>query len=108
MSIGKHNKESLLNDPHNDNVLYALGHKKPKPLGDIFEGEEELSADTKPIKKRGPPKNAISQQQADELKRAQLDKLLADQHQKFKDREKKFQTQGSDIFGGGVVGRYIS
>ena len=30
VSIGKHNKESLLNDPHNDNVLYALGHKKPQ------------------------------------------------------------------------------
>ena len=29
VSIGKHNRDSLLNDPHNDNVLYALGHKKP-------------------------------------------------------------------------------
>lgn len=38
--------------------------------------DEDLSIDNKPIKKRGQPKTAISQQQADEIKRATLEKIL--------------------------------
>jgi hypothetical protein len=37
-----------------------------------------------------------------------LDKILEDQHRKFKEREKKLQGMtGSDILGG-VVGRFVA
>lgn len=65
IAIGKHNRESLLQDPHNDNVLYALAHKKPNHkdsyVGDIIEEDNEDSQD-KEVKKRGPQRANISQQ----------------------------------------------
>ncbi len=112
ITIGKHNKESLLNDVHNENVLFALANKKPnqKPMmgeQDDFDMEDDEEIEEKATKRRGNPKSAISQQQADELKRQALDKILEEQKKKYYDREKKLQAQNSEIFGQGVVGRYI-
>ncbi|CDW88806.1 UNKNOWN [Stylonychia lemnae] len=105
IAIGKHNRESLLSDPHNDNVFYALAHKKPIQKVQIDNEEESQE---KPLKKRGPGRTSVNQQQADEIKRLQLEKLLDDQKKKFQDREKKLQALGAEILGQGTVGRYIN
>lgn len=78
--IGRHNKESLLNEAHNENAFFALGHKKPKnaPIpaaaneydSDEFPEGEELVG--KKGKRRG-FRSAISQSQYEEKKRQQLD-----------------------------------
>lgn len=56
IAIGKHNRESLLADPHNDNVLYALAHKKPLHK---LPGESNENSEEKVVKKRGPAGKSV-------------------------------------------------
>jgi hypothetical protein len=55
----------LLNDVHNENVLFALANKKPnqKPMmgeQDDFDMEDDEEIEEKATKRRGNPKSAIS------------------------------------------------
>ena len=63
VSIGKHNRESLLQDPHNDNVLYALAHKKPNQKENSLmenEDENEEMDSQEALKKKGPSRPSIT------------------------------------------------
>jgi len=64
-----------------ENVLYSLGSKRSRMLGE----------DGLPLPK--PKKTAISQQQADELKRKEFLKILEEQQRKVKEREEKMKLK---------------
>jgi hypothetical protein len=57
VTISRHNKDSLLNDIQNDDVLFALGHKKDKQLSD--EEGDDMPVE-KPARKRGPGRVGIT------------------------------------------------
>jgi len=56
------------------------------------------------------PKNHISQAQADEIKRKELEKILEEQHKKMQDRQDRIKGAANDAASmpGGVLGRYVT
>lgn len=69
----------------NENVLYSLGSRRAK----LVDSEGNTIAK--------PKKSAISQQQADELKRQQFLKILDEQQKKIKVREDKMKQKQTGI-----------
>lgn len=67
------------------NVLYSLGTRRTKMVGE----------DGQPVSK--PKKSAMTQEQADELKRQQFLKILEEQQKKIKDREIKMKQKQTGI-----------
>lgn len=53
MAIGRHNRESLLKNPNNEEVLYALAHKKPEVKAPLSYVDEEEEPSFEKPKKRG-------------------------------------------------------
>ena len=60
VAIGKHNRESLLNDAHNENVLFALAHKKPQKERTPEKDQDDEEIIEKSLRRRGPGRSAVS------------------------------------------------
>ena len=58
MTISRHNRDSLLNDIQNEEVLFALGHKKDQLLD---EDNDDIDIE-RPVRKRAPTRAGITQQ----------------------------------------------
>ena len=75
-----------------ENVLYSLGSRRPR-------------MDGLPLSK--PKKSAITQEQADEIKRQQFLKILEDQQKKIKDREDKMKLKQTGIMASAGICRPV-
>ena len=122
VQIGRLNKEDQAAvlakylDPNvdTDMVFYELGSKAKTSRkfdeGEFeFDDDEELLEGLQRSRANRKPKSQVNQAQQDEQKRLQLEKILQEQHQRFKDREKKLQNHmHSEVSGGnGAVGRFV-
>ena len=101
--IGRHNRENLLKQANDDNVLFALQNNKKKASDLMLKGQaespalddsdededEEMGQLVSGAGKKGKwnAKSHISQSQIDEKKRQQLDQILDDIRMKYERKQ---------------------